>query len=137
MLVTCIFSFSDSVFQTLLQGRLKSGLCCKELTLYHTIPTFNDLEGESFCKHCGKGENAGNQNFFLFQKCFLPFPKQIAIFQSHSFCRLQNAFNFDWSKILSFDEELIADCQPAWTAQAHLTFNAINTHFDASTTDSF
>ena len=37
----------------------------------------------------GKGENAGNQHFLLFQQCFLPFPNQISIFESRFFCRLQ------------------------------------------------
>ena len=34
------------------------------------------------------GEN-GNQHFLLFPQCYLPFPEQISIFQSHLFCRLQ------------------------------------------------
>ena len=38
----------------------------------------------------GKGENAGNQHFLLFPQCFLPFQKQISIFQSSA-----NAFNLD------------------------------------------
>ena len=37
----------------------------------------------------GKGENAGNQHFLLFPKCFLPFPKQMLIFESHLLCHLQ------------------------------------------------
>ena len=37
----------------------------------------------------GKGENAGNQHFLLFPQCFLPFSKQISIFQSHFFCCLR------------------------------------------------
>ena len=36
-----------------------------------------------------KGEHAGNQHFLLFQQCFLHFSKQILIFGSHLFCRLQ------------------------------------------------
>ena len=36
-----------------------------------------------------KGENGGNQYFLLFIQCFLPFPKQTSIFQSHLFCHLQ------------------------------------------------
>ena len=47
-----------------------------ELTLYHTIPTFNDPEKKSFENNVGKVENAGNQHFLLFPQCFLPFPKQ-------------------------------------------------------------
>ena len=34
----------------------------------------------------GKGENAGNQHFLLFQQCFLPAPEQILNFQSHLYC---------------------------------------------------
>ena len=36
----------------------------------------------------GKGENAGHQHFLLFPQCFLPFPKEISIFQSNLLCRL-------------------------------------------------
>ena len=55
MLVTSIFSFSHNVCKKLLsQGCLKSGFCGKELTLYHTIPTFNDPREEGLEKkgHC-------------------------------------------------------------------------------------
>ena len=46
-----------------------------ELTLYHTIPTLNDLEEKKrpFINIVGKGENAGNQHFLLFPLSFLPF----------------------------------------------------------------
>ena len=37
----------------------------------------------------GEGEHAGNQHVLLFLQCFLPFQKQISIFQSHLFCPLQ------------------------------------------------
>ena len=36
------------------------------LTLYHTIPTFNDPKKKPFENIMGKGENAGNQHFLLF-----------------------------------------------------------------------
>ena len=36
-----------------------------------------------------KGENANNQHFLLFSQCFLPFPRQISIFQSPLFCCLK------------------------------------------------
>ena len=51
---------------------------CKSsaLTLYHTIPTFNDLGEKLFENIVGKGENAGNQHFLFFPQCFLLFPKQ-------------------------------------------------------------
>ena len=43
----------------------------------------------------GKGEDAGYQHFLLFPQCFLPFPKQISVFQSHLFLSSANAFNLD------------------------------------------
>ena len=60
--------------------RSKTLLSGKELTFYHTIPTFNDPEKEAFRKHLGKGENVGNQHFLLFPHCFLPIPKRISVF---------------------------------------------------------
>ena len=47
------------------------------------------LRKEAFEIILGKGENAGNQHFLLFSKCFLPFPEQFLIFDSHLLWRLQ------------------------------------------------
>ena len=58
------------------------------LTLYHTIPTFNDPVRDAFENIMGKGENAGNQPLFNY--------------------RLENALNLDKSKILSSGKELSA-----------------------------
>ena len=52
------------------------------LTLYHTIPTFNDPKKKPFENIEGKEENAGNQHFLLFPQCFLSYPKQILPFES-------------------------------------------------------
>ena len=41
------------------------------LTLYHTIPHFNDPKQKTFEIIVGKGENAGNQHFVLFPQCFI------------------------------------------------------------------
>ena len=52
----------------------------------------NDLlfsRRKPFENRVGKGENAVIHHFLLFSQCFLPFPIQISIFQSHLFCRLQ------------------------------------------------
>ena len=57
----------------------------KCLTVYHTVPTFNDVEKKPFENIVGKGENAGNQHFRLLLQCFLPFPKEISIFKLHLF----------------------------------------------------
>ena len=54
----------------------------------------------------GKGENVGNQHFLLFPQFFLPFPKQIAIFQLNLICGLQMLLILDLSKNLSFGKEL-------------------------------
>ena len=69
------------------------------LTLYHTIPTFNDPLKESLKKKkkkniVGKGENAGNQHFLPFPQCFLAIPKRISV------------FNLEQCEILSFGKEL-------------------------------
>ena len=57
----------------------------------HTISTFKDSEKvEAFENILGKGENAGDQHFLLFPKCFVCNPKQIFIFESHLYGHLQN-----------------------------------------------
>ena len=55
MLVTSIFSFYHNVFQSLLRGRLKSGLCGKELQVAKMMISVFHREENSL----GKGENAG------------------------------------------------------------------------------
>ena len=47
------------------------------------------LKKKAFENIFGKGENAGNQHFLLFQKCFVPFQEQVSILDSHLFCCLQ------------------------------------------------
>ena len=81
MLVTSIFSFFLNVFKRLPFGGF--------LTLYHTIPTFNDSGKETFWKHCGKRRKCWLPAFSPFPTCFLSFQKRILIFESHFFCRLQ------------------------------------------------
>ena len=48
-----------------------------ELTLYYTIPTFDDPKYENFLKHCGKRRECLLQAFSSFPQCFLHCPKQI------------------------------------------------------------
>ena len=50
----------------------------KNLTLYRTIATFNELtlKEKTFENNMEKGENAGNQHFLLFPQCFLPLPNR-------------------------------------------------------------
>ena len=49
-------------------------------------------------------------SFFLFPQCFLPFPKQISIFNSK--LSSANAFNLDQSNISLFCKEL--DIKATW-----------------------
>ena len=76
------------------------------LTLYHTIPTFNNPKEEDFFENIvGKAENAGNHLFLHFPQCFLPCQRQKSLFQQHS--SSTNAINLVKAKILSFDKELM------------------------------
>ena len=86
----------------------------KFLSMAHAIKSFTTLsqllmalERKPFENIVGKGENADNQHFLVFQQCYLPFPKQISIFWSHLFLLSANAFNLDLSKFLSFGKGLI------------------------------
>ena len=67
------------------------------------------LNEKAFENIVGKGENAGNQHFLLFPQCVQPFPKRFLVFRPNFFCRLQNAFILDQSKLLSFAKRVKAD----------------------------
>ena len=60
--------------------------CC--LTLYLTIPTFNDPEKEVL-ENRGKTRKCWLPAFSRFPTIISPLQRQISIFQSHLFCRLQ------------------------------------------------
>ena len=102
------FSFSPHLFCCLKMLSIWTSVkfwCFVDLTLYHTILTFNDLEKDTFFpssglsnslphnhdfvtlnkKHIeklvGKGENAGNQYF-------LPFLQQLSLFEQYIFAPL-------------------------------------------------
>ena len=76
-------------------------------TLYHTIPTFNNPDKESFCKHCGKR-----------RKCWLPafspFPSMFSTISTKTemiiLAKLNlfsaNAFSLVKAKVLSSGKEL-------------------------------
>ena len=49
-------------------------------TIYPTFPSFNNPKKTAFVE---KVENAGNDHFLCFQQCFIPFPKQIQLFEPH------------------------------------------------------
>ena len=63
------------------------------------------LKKVAFENILGKGENAGNQHFLLFPKCFLPFPKTNCNFSVTFILLSANVFNLDYSKILSDGKE--------------------------------
>ena len=84
------------------------------LTLYHTIPTFNDPEKKAFWNHCMKRRKCLVPAFSSFPRMFSTFPKQISFFQSHLFCCLQMLSIWMCPKILLFGKELM-HLQKAWT----------------------
>ena len=63
---------------------------CHHSALYHTILTFKDHLEEGLGNTVGKGENAGNHHFLLFQHCFLLFQAEKSSFKQFVICRLQS-----------------------------------------------
>ena len=79
----------------------------KCLTLYHTIPTFNDPKEEAFGKHCGKRRKCWQPAFSPFPTVFSNLSKREIIICTTSNLLSASAFNLDEPKILSFGKELI------------------------------
>ena len=69
------------------------------LTLYHTIPSFITMKQKSF-------QNILGTSIISFPQCFLPFSKQLLIFQSHLFTHQQMLSIWKWSLICSFHKEI-------------------------------
>ena len=68
---------------------LRREWCCY-LTLYHTIPTFNDPEKVAFWKHCGKRRKCWSPAFSPFPTMFSTLPhNKFQFFKSHLSCDLQ------------------------------------------------
>ena len=91
VLVTCIFF---SFYHNIIKRSWKVSIVLKVLTInkivnlpFNSLPHNPDLDNPeketSWKTLWEKGENVGN----LFSQSFLPFPKQISIYQSHLFCR--------------------------------------------------
>ena len=87
------FSFSQNVFYP-------------SLTLYHTIPIFNDPEEVAFRKHCGKRRKCWKPAFSPFPRMFSTPPKTNYSFSVNFILSSAIAFKLDWSKIVSFGKEL-------------------------------
>ena len=69
-------------------------------TLYHTILNSTTLRKKTFENVLGKGENAGKLHFLHFQKCLLPFQKQISMSYFTFILSSASALILDWAKIL-------------------------------------
>ena len=102
-----IACYKQFLFSTLFSKNLycryekNKGLFGKCLTFNQTVPTLVTLRKKPFENILGKGENADKQHFlFFFPQQFLPFPKQISIFQLHLLCCLNQ------SEILLFGKDL-------------------------------
>ena len=76
------------------------------LTLYHTIPTYNDPKEEGFGKHCGKRRKCWQPAFSPFPTVFSSLSKREIIILAMFNLSSENAFNMITSKIL-FDKELM------------------------------
>ena len=64
----CTTMFSKGVIKTCNES--KTLLSYTELILCHTVQNFNNTEEDGFGNILIKVENAGNQYFLLFPKCF-------------------------------------------------------------------
>ena len=76
------------------------------LTLYHTIPTFNDPGNEAFWKHCRKRRKCWWPAFSPFPTMFSTLPKRNFNFSVAFILLSARSFNLDQSKNLSFGKEL-------------------------------
>ena len=124
LLVMSNFSNSRSVFKRLpLQTCENKGLFGKGLILYFIDTHFNASATDSFGNIVGKGEIARNKQFLLFPQCFLHNQKPVSPFV--------NIYDI----ISLFAAELE---KPKIDIRGErLTLYSIDTHFNASATDSF
>ena len=67
----------------------------KILTLYNTIPNFDDLERQAFLKHCGKKRKCWLPAFSLFPTMFSTLPKTKFNFIVKLFLHSLNAIVLD------------------------------------------
>ena len=87
--------FPQHFLRLVVLTRENQGLHGKGLTFTAQSRLLTYLRKEAFENILGKGENAGNQHFLLFPKCFLPSPTQISIFELPLFCCLQMPLHLD------------------------------------------
>ena len=80
---------------------------------------------ESFENTAGNGEIARNEQFLLFPQCFLPVWRTFCHLHQIQNCRLQTLTVWKSQNLV------------VWQRVKSSTLYSMNTHFDASTTDSF
>ena len=80
-----------------------------EITLYHTIQNFKDLENEGFSKR-GKRRKCFKPAFCPFSKMIYIFPKPILFFSFSFILSSANAFYLDQTEILLFGKEIRRKC---------------------------
>ena len=86
MPVTSIFSIVHNVYF----GVFRTLDSMRQTLLFTTqSQLLMTLRSKPFENIVGEGEIAVNQHFLLFPQCFLPFPKQFSVVQTHLFCCLQ------------------------------------------------
>ena len=81
----------------------------KVLTLYHTIPSFNDPKEEAFGKHCGKRRKCWQPAFSSFPSVFSNLLQREIVILAILHLSSANAFSLVMSKKLSFGKELKSD----------------------------
>ena len=80
--ISCIITSNPYLIKLLSSTITKTALVHSPFTKQSQLTTMQ--RRESFENILGKGENAGNQHFLLFPKCFLSFTKNhISISESH------------------------------------------------------
>ena len=86
--------------------------------LPHNPEFFKTLRKIAFENIVGKGENAGIQHFLPFSPCFLIFQRHFQINFVTYMIPSANAFDLDYSKILSFGKELtLSQANPGFYVQ--------------------
>ena len=60
----------------------------------------------AFWKHCGKSRKVCIQHFLIFPQFFVPYQREIELFEPQWNCRLQLLFSLDKAKILSYGTRL-------------------------------
>ena len=97
-----IMGYTISQHVLLLDPHYNLGSCrAVELPLFHTMPTYNGPQKDTFKKHCGKWRTCWLPAFYLFSTVFSALPKKNCTVQAKLKFLSSDAFNLDKTKILS------------------------------------